>query len=828
MHDSHHFLTDAQLRAELDRCVSCEEKPCQKACPADCSPADFIMAARGGEKQDFRRSAAMILRANPLGGVCGAVCPDSFCMEACSRRTFDRPIEIPAVQAAIVEKGRKFGLRAPAAGPGDGKRIAVIGAGPAGLGAAAALAQRGYRVTVFDRRRQIGGMLNLIPEFRLPKNLVRSDLDFVKGLGAIEFRLGAAIADPAVLQPAFGAVIVSVGLGQPVRLGIPGEENVITWQAFLERRNKIPVAGRRVAILGGGAVAADCATTAARRGAASVDLIYRRRLRDMPVTAYERRMLLEHGVEMSTCSKPLAVVCAGGRVKGLSLARQTLPQGKPPRPANFIVSAREPPVFREFDIVISAIGNRPAVPTPAVPGIFYAGDLVLGSSTVVESVASGKNAALEADAFLQDKPRPKIANRAKSHEPAAGARPLPVPLDADFFGRRILSPLLLSAAPHTDGLAQMREAYARGWAGGVMKTAFDNVAVHIPGEYMFVLGRSTYGNCDNVSGHPLDRVCREVEHLVREFPDRLTVASTGGPVTGRDDADRAVWQSNTRKLEGAGAMGVEYSLSCPQGGDGAHGDLVSQDAELTAKIVSWVMEEGDAGVPKLFKLTGAVTAIQPIVRAIQEVFARHPGKKAGVTLANSFPSLAFRASPNRRWDKGIVIGMSGEGVMPISLLTLAKVAGMGVTVSGNGGAMTHRHAANFLALGAGSVQFCTAVMKYGLGHVDELHSGLSHLLEERGMRSVGELIGSALPNPIADFGSLPAAKKIPAVAAALCEHCGNCARCPYQAVALNGRGLPEFDAALCVGCSLCAQKCFAGALTMRVRTVRELASLLEP
>ena len=827
MNAAFHLLTDAQLKDELDRCVSCEEKPCQAACPADCSPADFIMAARGGAKSDLRRSAAMILGANPLGGVCGAACPDTFCMRACSRRMFDRPIEIPAVQAAIVERAKRHGLRIPAPVPRNGKRVAVIGSGPAGLAAAGVLAQRGYRVTVFERRRQLGGMMNLIPAFRLPRNVVRTDVGFVRALGAIDFRRGTAVDDPATLLGRYGAVIVCAGLGEPVRLGIPGEERVVPWQKFLEQRGGARVAGRRVAILGGGAVATDCATTAARRGAASVELVYRRRLRDMPVTAYERRMLLLHGVEISTCMRPVAVVATAGRVRGLRLARQTLPKGLAPRPANFVTSPKEPPALREFDIVVSAVGNRAALPRDRSPGLFYAGDIILGSSTVVESVASGKNAAREADAFLCGDKIPRIADRAKSRVPLSPASPLPVSLETDFFGRRILSPLLLSAAPHTDGYIQVRSAYAAGWAGAVMKTAFDNVPIHIPADYMFVLGRSTYGNCDNVSGHPLDRVCREVERLVDTFPDRLTMASTGGPVTGCDEGDCAFWQSNTRKLEDAGAMGVEYSLSCPQGGDGANGDLVSQDAALTAKIVGWVMEGGNPDVPKLFKLTGAVTAIQPIVRAIQEVLARHPGKKAGVTLANSFPSLAFRPSASRRWDEGIVIGMSGEGVLPISNLTLAKVAGMGLTVSGNGGAMTHRDAANFLALGAGTVQFCTAVMKYGLGYVGELHSGLSHLMEERGLRSVAELVGSALPGPIADFASLTAQKRIPALSEALCTHCGNCERCPYQAVALDGRGLPAFDAALCVGCSLCAQKCFAGALAMRPRSAAEAAAFAE-
>lgn len=820
-------LTDAQFRSEVERCLYCAEKPCQAACPAHCSPADFILAARVGAPSDFRRAAALILGANPLGWTCGVVCPDYFCMQACSRRTFDRPVAIPALQATILKKAHRAGLPQFNPAPPNGKSIGVIGAGPAGLGAASVLLQRGYQVTIYEQRKNPGGAANLIPDFRLSKKVLRADIGFLKTLGQLRIKTGQTVSNTESLLARHNALIVCAGLSEPVRLGVPGEEYSISWQHYLEDHEATKVRAKKVAVLGGGAVAVDCATTAKRHGAGSVELIYRRRQQDMPLTQYERDLLLEHGVEINSCQKVLAIVHKARRVAGLRLAHLELPHGKEPRPGNFIVCKNEPPIFRQFDLIISAIGSRPPVSATKNKRIFFAGDLVLGASTVVESVASGKNAALEADAFLCEQSLPKIRNRAKSCAVLAGRNLHPVPLDADFFGRKIHSPFLLSAAPHTDGYDQMRQAYAHGWSGGVMKTAFDNVPIHIPAGYMFALNRSTYGNCDNVSGHPLDRVCREVARLVKEFPDRLTLASTGGPVTGRDEADQRVWQANTWKLQDAGAMGVEYSLSCPQGGDGTHGDVVSQNAALTAKIVDWVMQASAAENPKLFKLTAAVTAIVPIIRAIQEVLARYPNKKAGVTLANSFPSLAFRPSPNRRWDQGVIIGMSGEGVLPITNLTLARVASTGITVSGNGGAMTYRDAANFLALGAHTVQFCTAVMKYGLGYVNELHSGLSYLMADRGIRSVKELIGSALPNPITDFAALSSVKKLPQVVAALCQSCGNCTRCPYQAVTLNRRGIPVFDASRCVGCSLCVQKCFAGALALRERTKTELAALSE-
>jgi dihydropyrimidine dehydrogenase (NAD+) subunit PreA len=158
--------------------------------------------------------------------------------------------------------------------------------------------------------------------------------------------------------------------------------------------------------------------------------------------------------------------------------------------------------------------------------------------------------------------------------------------------------------------------------------------------------------------------------------------------------------------------------------------------------------------------------------------------------------------------------MSGEGVLPISYLSLSRAGSMGVFISGNGGAMNHHDAANFLALGAGNVQFCTAVERYGYGIIEHLESGLSHLLEARKIGSVSDLIGIAQPHPVTDFMDIPPKHKHSSLIKDLCVNCGNCTRCPYLAIELDEESFPTIDEEKCMGCSLCVQLCWTNALEM--------------
>jgi dihydropyrimidine dehydrogenase (NAD+) subunit PreA len=449
----------------------------------------------------------------------------------------------------------------------------------------------------------------------------------------------------------------------------------------------------------------------------------------------------------------------------------------------------------------------------------------------VEASAAGKNVGEQVDAYFKKNDIPQFERNAngcvKSTVQIPGYDFIPVDLKTDFFGRQISSPFLLSAAPPTDGFEQMKNAYEAGWPGAIMKTSFDNVPIHIPTEYMFKFTENTYANCDNVSGHQLDRVCKEVEKLVSLFPDRVTMASTGGPVSGDDEEDRKGWQGNTMKLENAGAMAIEYSLSCPQGGDGTEGDIVSQNAQLSQKIISWILEIGDGSIPKIFKLTGAVTSIEAILLAIKETFDKYPDKKTGITLANTFPTMSFRKGNKKEWEEGVIVGMAGAGALNISYLSLAKASSVGMEISGNGGPMTYKEAADFLALGCKSVQFCSMPTKMGYNIIDELNSGLSHLMGSRGINSVRELIGIALPEPITDFMDLSPTKKISVSDHELCVQCGNCSRCPYLAISQDQNGFPLTDPEKCIGCKMCNYLCFAGALSMRERTPEEMAELKE-
>eukprot|EP00033_Pygsuia_biforma_P000415 GCRY01000495.1.p1 GENE.GCRY01000495.1~~GCRY01000495.1.p1 ORF type:complete len:847 (+),score=254.42 GCRY01000495.1:74-2614(+) len=821
------FLNDGQLRAELSKCLNCFEKPCLKACPCACSPADFIQYAQKGKPTDFERAAGLIMSKNPFGGVCGIVCPEKHCMSACSRKNLDEPIQIPAVQATIVQRARELGVFPKfESAASSGKKVAVIGGGPSGLGAAAVLQSRGHQVTVYEKRAFCGGDACTIPKFRLPANVLAADIKFVEDLG-VAFKYSTEVTEPASLLKEYDAVCVAIGLGKDRLMNFPGVENCVFARDYLRNPEQYAEKlGNNIAVVGGGAVAVDVATTARRLGVDNATIFYRRSVAEMPIDTFERHEIQKFSVEIVPRVLPCEIRAENGKITGVTCKRVSMPNRRTGKTSMVEVEGGEQQ-WNDITGVVLAVGQVSDAEQKDNKGVFYAGDFANGASTVVEASAYGKNVGMAIHSYLVGKEFTMPTNPARSEVEVLGYNQEPVSLETDFLGLKMINPFLLSASPVTDGYKEMKLALDAGWAGGVLKTAFDNLPIHIPNQYMGKFsGEKTYGNCDNVSGHTLDRVCKEIGLLRKEYPDRIIMGGTGGPVTGDFEHDKKGWQSNTLKLEKAGAQAVEYSLSCPQGGDGSEGAIVSQSVKATQRIIDWIMEVSDPNVPKFFKLTAAVTSIAVIVKAVREVLDKYPGKKAGVTLANSFPGLGFRprSTEGGDWEEGIVYGLAGEGVLPISYLSLASSHDCGVAISGNGGVYDYESAANFLALGVQNVQICTLAMTHGVECISDLTSGLSHFMESRGIKSIAELRGKALPNPIADFMDLPGKKKISTlVKPKSCISCGNCVRCPYQAIKMvvdveDGKARPVIDPERCVGCSMCVLKCPGECLTMCERT----------
>lgn len=375
------YLNQAQLNAEINRCLNCKTKPCMKACPVGCSPHDFIQMVKNG---DYEGAAASIVNANPMGQSCGLICPDKFCMNACTRSHLDFPINIPKIQASILKHGYpsstsdiKF----------NGHRIAVVGAGPAGIGAAAYLGKNGFAVVIFEASDRVGGALNLIPQFRLPHEVIRADWEFVAQNSLIELRLNHVVENyTSLLKQGFDAVIVACGEPNVIDLGIEGEDCAVSYLEYL-RSPKDFVTDGNVAIIGGGAVAVDCALTARKNGAQNVEMFVRRKIGDMRITAEERMSLLENDIDLTTMTSVKQIHVDEGLLT-LDTCKNHFVDGKL-QPISGTLIERP-----HFNLVIKAIGSS-APRYEDSEKIFFAGDCKTGGSTLVEAIASGQAAAIK-------------------------------------------------------------------------------------------------------------------------------------------------------------------------------------------------------------------------------------------------------------------------------------------------------------------------------------------------------------------------------------------------------------------------------------------------
>lgn len=427
-----------QAIAEASRCLLCHDAPCIQGCPAGVDVPGFI---RKLKTRNFTGAARTIRESNVLGGICARVCPaEEQCMERCSSSKLQRPIEIAALQRFVCDTEAQRGIKLAPRGAETGKRVAVIGAGPAGLAAAYELNRLGHSVTVFEKEDMPGGaMTYLIPPYRLPYDVIDAEVEAIRQAG-VEIRpgtrVGRDISENQILND-FDAVFIGAGQEKPRDPGLPRQNLDGVYQAldFLAVINlavldqatlgkgSAPRVGRRTVVVGGGNTAMDAARSAKRLGSEKVTVVYRRSLQEMPAWQKEYRLAVDEGVEFSWLTLPVEVIGLGGRVTGVRCLKMEL--GAPDESGR----ARPVPVegsdfIIEADTVILALGqeadpsslhgfgglslnSKGVLPIDPETGrttnskVFAGGDLTNGGKTVVQAVAEGRRAAKAIDEYLR-------------------------------------------------------------------------------------------------------------------------------------------------------------------------------------------------------------------------------------------------------------------------------------------------------------------------------------------------------------------------------------------------------------------------------------------
>lgn len=426
---------------EANRCIGCRNAQCIKGCPVSINIPGFIDKVKHG---DIESAYQVISESSALPAVCGRVCPqESQCEGKCIRGIKGEPVSIGKLERFVADWAREQGIKPESAKEKNGKKVAVIGSGPAGLTCAGDLAKLGYDVTIFEALHEAGGVLVYgIPEFRLPKEeVVKKEIENVKSLGVkIETNVivGKSVTiDELMNEEGFDAVFIGSGAGLPKFMGIPGENanGVFSANEYLTRSNLMKafdsnsttpiMKSKKVAVVGGGNVAMDAARTALRLGA-EVHIVYRRSEAELPARVEEVHHAKEEGIIFDLLTNPVEILeDEKGWVKGMTCIRMEL--GEPD------ASGRRRPVevkgsefTLELDTVIMALGTSP---NPLISsttegletnkwkcivaeeengqttkkGVFAGGDAVTGAATVILAMGAGKAGAKGIDEYLSGK-----------------------------------------------------------------------------------------------------------------------------------------------------------------------------------------------------------------------------------------------------------------------------------------------------------------------------------------------------------------------------------------------------------------------------------------
>lgn len=432
--------TEEQAVAEASRCLQCPKPLCIKGCPVEIDIPKFTILIK---ERKFDDAIKVVKEKNSLPAICGRVCPqEEQCQKFCVVGKAGDPVSIGRLERFVADYEMQREMSIPKRQNAKGKKVAVIGAGPAGLTAAADLAKLGYDVVIFEALHLPGGVLVYgIPEFRLPKQIVKTEVDYVKKLGVTvntDYLIGRIYTIPELLKSGFSAVFIGTGAGLPQFLGLPGENlsGIYSANEFLIRVNLMksydfpeydtPIRiGRRVVVIGGGNVAMDSARSALRLGAEEVYIVYRRSRDEMPARIEEIENAEEEGIMFKYLTNPRRFIGdEHGWVKAMECIQMKLSEPDE--------SGRRRPVpikgsefVMEVNTVVIAIGRTPnpiiqrtteGLETTkwgtivvdkdgktSIEGVYAGGDIVTGEATVISAMGAGKTAARAIHKYLSTK-----------------------------------------------------------------------------------------------------------------------------------------------------------------------------------------------------------------------------------------------------------------------------------------------------------------------------------------------------------------------------------------------------------------------------------------
>lgn len=854
--------TEDEIVADARRCIYCYDPQCRKCCPTALDIREFVHAAAA---RNWYYAAKAILTANPMPFSTGCLCNvENFCQGGCVlKNTKAGPIKTNEIQLFSVRKFRDYHIK-QVVGPSNGKKIAVVGAGPAGLSCASFLRRLGFEVTIFEAENYAGGLLmkELLPN-RLPTEDIEFEIQLLKDIN-VEFQFGKKFGKDITIDSlkADGYLAVFLAFGRPDEIkpefpcegALSSHEFLGQINGSLKLKNGEPLpdyTGKTVLVLGAGDTAIDCASAASRLGG-DVTVAFRKDFKGMRADPKLVKELLDEGIEFLPLAAPTSI--QNGTVT-FRLQQHKLDGSYVPL---------DDYITRKYDHVILAFGSTLKESKCLLPGaikvqkiegqdyVFVGGDLA-NSQTVVEAVNDGKTAArMIADALGVKDPIPEFKTEVDN-----------VSLATEFNGLKFINPCGISSAPLSGTYECIRNCFLAGMGWAVTKTILLTKDLQRENDFRIV-------KCDNspyASGSFMN-ICMMTEHtceywletirkLKKEFPDRILVAS----ISAQDNKDD--WQLITKLVIEAGADGLELNLSCPNEVHGAGGHKGGFDSsnkigmalgtipECVKRITEYV-KEVSGNIPVYPKLTPNVTNIVDIARGAKE------GGAEGIATINTVSGISKfypDGTPLPQVGKKKLVlsgGLSGDIIRPIALRQISKIhlSFPELNILGIGGIWSADTALQHLYAGSNVFEICSGVQRYSFEIAHEINAGLQFYLyswsrpdlrsllsnndemvnlpchdplstdrkQDRPVPTLAELRGIGAKR-VVERESLEATWTIKAnIQQDKCLKCGKCAlSCrdnSTEAIARDENGVWTVDTSKCIGCGLCMSVCPVNAMKL--------------